>query len=36
MPWCLSIEQSRKSILPVGMFFEMLIYLTRLYPNVLS
>ena len=33
---CLSIEQSRKTILPVGMFFEMLVYLTRLYPKVLS
>ena len=33
---CLSIEQSRKSILPLGMFFEVLIHLTRLCPKALS
>ena len=36
MPGWLSIEQSRKPILPVGMFFEMLVYFTGLYPHVLS
>ena len=35
-PGCLSIEQTWKPILPVGMLFEMVVYLTCLYPNVLS
>ena len=33
---CISIEQSRKPILPLGMFFEVVVYLTRLCPNALS
>jgi len=36
MPGCLSIEQSREPILPVGMFFEMLVNIVRLSPKVLS
>ena len=33
---CLSIEESRKPILPLGMFFEVVIHLTRLCPKALS
>ncbi len=36
MSGCLLIEQSRKPILPVAMFLEMLVHRTRLCPKVLS